>query len=202
MIMKANNNSHPRGKWAHRFVKMSLLNGVLAIVLTSYLLYLAVFGVPAASRIIAGGGAGTWLIVGYFGYITIGVLATIVFALLYRYLEVDLRRTFTKFSSGLTWLALVLWTVGVIGSMWLMMHAGYSGGAASLSTSVGGLGWTAGQIHTDIMQFYPSYIAGFMGIAVAGILLGLIGYAVTWLRPSKVESAVPSAVGRSGVNSR
>jgi len=192
--MKTHNNNHFRGKWTNRFVKLSLFNGILAIILTSYLLYLAVYGVPAASRIVAGGGAGTWLTVGYLGYIVIGVLTTMVIALLYRYLEVDLRKTFIKFASGLTWLAIVLWNVGIIGSMWLMMYAGYSGGAAALSTSVGGLGWTAGQIHTDIMQYYPPYIAIFMGTAILGVLLGLIGYVATWLRPSEIETPVQAPV--------
>jgi hypothetical protein len=50
----------------------------------------ALFGpwtTPSASRVIAGGSAGTWLFVGYSLYMIIGVIAVAVTAIFYFYIE-------------------------------------------------------------------------------------------------------------------
>ena len=70
-----------QSKWANRFVIAAIIQGALAAALTSYLLYQGVWGFPAASRIVAGGGAGTWLTVGYLVYIVLGPISAAVTAL-------------------------------------------------------------------------------------------------------------------------
>ncbi len=171
-----------RSKWANRFVIAAIIQGALAAALTSYLLYEGVWGVPAASRIVAAGGAGMWLTVGYLVYIPLGPIAAAVTAQFYQHIETIQQKPYRGLSNVLAWGHIVLMNVGVVGATWLMMNAGYRGGAAAIPTSQGGLGWTGLQVHTDIMQYYPPYIAVFIAIAIVGALAGGLGYVLTWRR--------------------
>ncbi len=182
-------------KWANRWILAAIVQGALLVGLTAYLLYQGVYGTPAASRIVAGGGAGTWLTVGYVGYVMLGVLAVAVTALFYRHIELDLGKPYGRLPSLFAWVHLFFTNVGVTVSTWLMMNAGYRGGAAALPTSVGGLGWTAFQVHTEIMQYYPPYIAVFMAIGLGGAVAGGVGYVLAWLWPAKATSNASTAVG-------
>ena len=177
-----------QSKWANRFVIAAIIQGALAAALTSYLLYQGVWGFPAASRIVAGGGAGTWLTVGYLVYIVLGPIATAVTALFYQHLEAHLHKLYTGLTNILAWIHLVLMNVGVVGGTWLMMNAGYRGGAAAMSVAQGGLGWSganAGLVHSEIMVFYPPYIAVFIAIALVGAIAGGLGYVIAWRRTLK-----------------
>ncbi|MEK6851467.1 MAG: hypothetical protein AABY30_02890 [Candidatus Thermoplasmatota archaeon] len=180
----------PTSKWANRFVFAAILQGLLALGLTAYLLYHAVFGQPAASRIVAGGGAGMWMTVGYLGYLTLGLVGTAVTAQMYRHLEAYLSKPFTGRSQVFPWLHLILWNVGVTGATWLMINAGYRGGAAAIGTQFGGLGYNAGQVHT-IMVAYTLWIAATMAVALAGAFLGIVGYLLVWARPAKAAIRLP-----------
>ncbi len=183
--MKEGGEVRQVSKWANRFILAAIIQGGLASGLTAYLLYEGTYGVPAASRIVAGGGAGTWLTVGYLGYLIFGLLAVAVTALFYRHIEVDLGKPYRGLTNLLAWGHLILLNVGVVGATWLMMHAGYRGGAAQLPTSFGGLGWTgdkAGLVHEQIMQYYPPYIAVFIAVALVGALMGGLGYVLAWVR--------------------
>ena len=181
-----------QSKWANRFVIAAIIQGALAAGLTSYLLYQGLFGVPAASRIVAGvgggqgaGGAGMWLTVGYLVYIVLGPIAAAVTALFYQHIEAHLQKPYNGFTNWLAWIHLVLMNVGVVGGTWLMMNAGYRGGAAALSVAIGGLGWNAAQVHENIMVVYPTYIAVFIAIALVGAIAGGLGYVISWRRTLK-----------------
>lgn len=177
-----------QSKWANRFVIAAIIQGALAAALTSYLLYQGVFGFPAASRIVAAGGAGTWLTVGYLVYIVLGPIAAAVTALFYQHIEAHLHKPYTGLTNVLAWIHLVLMNVGVVGGTWLMMNAGYRGGAAAMPVAQGGLGWTganAGLVHSEIMVFYPPYIAVFIAIALVGAIAGGLGYVISWRRTLK-----------------
>ena len=173
-------------KWADRFIKAAIIQGALAAALTAYLLYEGVYGTPAASRIIANlgaaGNAGIWLTVGYLVYIPLGPIAAAVTALFYQHLEAHMHKPYTGLTNILAWAHIILMNVGVVGATWLMMNAGYRGGAAALPTSSGGLGWTTLQIHTNIMEGYPGYIAPFVAIAIVGAVAGGLGYLIAWRR--------------------
>ena len=178
-----------RGKWANRFVLAAIVQSLLAVTLMTYLLYQGVFGVPAASRIVAGGGAGMWLTVGFFAFIIFGPIGMALAAGLFRQLESHMGRIAKGWTNYVLWVAILAYNVGVVGATWLMMHAGYRGGAAALPVQFGGLGWTgasAALVHSQIMVYYPPYIAAFMAAALGGALLGLVGYALVWAR--KVEA--------------
>ena len=193
LTMSAEAEVPQASKWATRFILATIIQGALAIGLTAWLLYSAVFGVPAASKIVAGGGAGTWLTVGYLGYLIAGLVATAGAAFFYQFMEVRLRKPFKGFTNALAWAHLFLWNIGVVGATWLMMHAGFRGGAAQLSVANGGLGWTgaqAGLVHSQIMGAYPPYIAIFFAAALIGGLLGLVGFAVTFARPAVAVAPV------------
>src|SRR3990172_8511856 len=114
-----------KSKWANRFVMAAIIQGALSAVLTAYLLYQGVWGVPAASRIVAGGGAGTWLTVGYLAFILLGPIAAAVTALFYQHIEATLEKPYAGLRNLLAWGHIVLMNVGVIGATWLMMNAGY-----------------------------------------------------------------------------
>ena len=96
----------PTSRWANRFIVAAIVQGALAAGVTSYLLYDAVYGSPGPARIVAGGSAGTWLTVGYLGYIMLGPLAAAITALFYQHLEVNLRAPYKAgrtFSPGFIW---------------------------------------------------------------------------------------------------
>lgn len=178
-------------KWANRFVVTTVIQGVLAIGLTAFLLYEAVFGIPAASRIVAGGGAGMWLTVGYLGYLVLGLLATGMMAFLYRHLEMHVGKAYGGLAGVLAWVHLVLWNAGVIGATWLMMYAGYIGGAGALSTAVGGGGLNPGQVH-EILKVFPPYIAAFIAVALVGAISGGLGYLAVWILPARRPRTAPT----------
>ena len=185
------------GKWAKRFVLATVLQTTLAVVLTAYLVYEGAFGFPAASRIVAGGGAGTWLTVGYFAFVIFGPIAMALSAGLFRQVESHMGRISGKWHDRLLWIALLTYNVGIVAGTWLMMHAGYRGGAAAMSVSSGGLGWSgdkAALVHSQIMAVYPPYIAAFLGVALFGAFLGIVGLLLVWARPAKApEKGVPAA---------
>src|SRR5206468_3460808 len=91
----------PTSRWANRFIIAAIVQGALAAGVTSYLLYDAVYGSPGPARIVAGGSAGTWLTVGYLGYIMLGPLAAAVTALFYQHLEVNLRAPYKGWPNAL-----------------------------------------------------------------------------------------------------
>jgi hypothetical protein len=172
-------------KWADRFIKAAIIQGALAAVLTSYLLYEGLWGTPAASKIVAGGGAGTWLLVGYLVYVPLGPIAAAVTALFYQHLEAHMQKPYTGLTNLLAWGHIVLMNVGVVGATWLMMNAGYRGGASTFPVSQGGLGYSganAGLVHANIMVGYPPYIGAFIAIAIVGALAGGLGYVLNWRR--------------------
>lgn len=182
-------------KWANRFVFAAVVQGLLALGLTAHLLYQATFGVPAVSKIVAGGSAGTWLTVGYLGYLILGLVGTAVTASIYRHLEYYQNKPFTGKTNLFGWAHLVLWNVGVTASTWLMMYAGYMGGKAAMAVSQGGLGYSgdkAGLVHSLVMQYYPPYIAALMAVALVGAFLGIVGYLLVWARPSKAPAPRPT----------
>ena len=166
-----------KGKWAGRFIWASVVQGIFAVFWTIFIVAPGV--VPEPSRVIAGGSGGTWLFVGYVLYILIGVVAVAVTALFYFYIEGIQGKIYSGLRNLLAWAHLVLMNVGAAGATWLMMTGGYLAGRALLPTSVGGLGWNPGQVHVNILQYYPQPLFIFVVVATAGVLLGGLGYVVS-----------------------
>ena len=173
-------------KWASRFITTAIIQGLLATILTGYFVLGQATGFlkPAFSRVIAAGGAGNWFTVGYLSYLVVGVIGVAVTALFYYYIEVVLGKPYRGFANVLAWIHLIFMNVGVVGATWLMIYGGYRGGAAMLPPEVGGLGWTGKEVHEYILGPLPFPITIFIIILGIGVLLGGLGYVITWRRKS------------------
>ena len=118
-------------KMAGLFLYAAILQGAIAAVIT----FLGAFGDQiglypvGVARVIAGGEAGTWFIMGYLTYIIVGVVAMAVTSLFYFYIETVLGKAYTGAAKALAWVHLVLGNIGVAGAAILTMVGGYLGGA-------------------------------------------------------------------------
>ncbi len=166
--------------WARRFIGAAVIQGALAFGLFAFLLYLGLFGAreQQPSRIIAGGSVGTWLLVGFAGYLIVGVLGVGLSALFYQYIEGVRNKHYGGLNAGLAWAHLVLLNVGAIGASWLMMLAGFTGGSHLLSSTTPPPA-VYSEVHT-LIEGYVMPIAIFMGVGGLGVLLGGLGYFRAW----------------------
>jgi hypothetical protein len=165
-------------KMATLFLYAAIVQGAIAALIT----FLGGFGDQiglfpvSVSRVIAGGEAGTWFIMGYVMYIVVGVVAMAVTSLFYFFIETVQGKTYTGPAKAFAWIHLVLGNIGVGGAAILAMVGGYLGGAAMQPSKFGGMGWDTGQVHVNILQYYTEPIAAFLLLALIGFLLGGIGY--------------------------
>ncbi|MDG6999472.1 MAG: hypothetical protein JRN15_10195 [Nitrososphaerota archaeon] len=167
-------------KWSNRFIWAAIIQGLAATLLTVPIVLPWV--TPSVAMVIAGGSAGTWFTVGYLTYIMVGVIAVAVTALFYHHFEVDMGKRYRGASNYLAWIHLILMNVGVAAAAYMMMYGGYFGGAALMSTAQGGLGWNAGQVHTQILAPLVDPIGIAIIVAGIGVLAGGIGYFVNYFR--------------------
>jgi hypothetical protein len=162
------------------FLYAAIIQGAIAAVIT----FLGAFGDQiglypvAVSRVIASGEAGTWFTVGYLTYLTVGVVAMAVTSLFYFYIETVQGKVYRGISKRLAWIHLVFGNVGVAGAAILAMIGGYLGGAAMQPPDFGGKGWSTGQVHVNILQYYPEPIAVFLVLGLVGFLAGGLGYLI------------------------
>ncbi|MEM4311238.1 MAG: hypothetical protein QXX95_02490 [Nitrososphaerales archaeon] len=172
--------------WSSRFIIAAIAQGLLATLLTAYFVLGQTFGflVPAFSRVIAAGGAGMWFTVGYLSYLIVGVVSMAVTALFYQHIEVTLQKPYKGITNILAWIHLILMNVGVVGATWLMVYGGYIAGGGMLPAAVGGKGWDAGKAHEFLAPLVPP-ITIFIAILAIGVLLGGLGYVMSWLRKER-----------------
>ena len=163
-----------RGNWAGRFIWASIIQGLFAVLWTLFIVdpYLT-YG---PSKVISGGGAGTWFFVGYITYVLVGVVAVAVTAIFYFYIESVLDKVYRGLTSYLAWAHLILMNVGVAGACFLLMLGGYRAGVASAPVSSGGGGLTSGQIHVQILSQLINPVGLLIIAAALGAILGGIGY--------------------------
>jgi heme/copper-type cytochrome/quinol oxidase subunit 1 len=163
-----------RGRWAGRFIWASIIQGLLAVLWTLFIInpYLT-YG---PSKVIAGGGAGTWFFVGYVSYVLVGVVGVAVTAIFYFYIESVLGKAYSGLTSYLAWAHIILMNVGVAGACFLLMWGGYHAGVAQASVSSGGGGLTTGQIHVQILSQLVNPTGYFIVMAAGGAILGGLGY--------------------------
>lgn len=184
-------------KWATRFLGAAIVQGAIGFLVASVLLYLAVFGQPAASRIVAGGGAGTWFVVGAIAYGLVGILAVAVSALFYHHIEVTLGNPYSGWRNYAGWIHLVLGAGAGSAAALLTAYGGYAAGAAMLPTNVGGGGHTppAGfeYVHENILGPLVIPIAGLIGLSLLGFFVGGVGYVTAWMAARKPSGRGSSA---------
>lgn len=167
-------------KMAGYFLYAAMVQGAIAVVIT----FLGALGdqiglLPVAvSRIIAGGSAGTWFVMGYVTYLIVGVVAMAVTSLFYFFIESIQGKQYNAAAKVLSWIHLVFANVGVAGAALAAMWGGYWGGVAMASKSVGGLGGTAADAHVLALGPVEYPIVAFLIIAIIGFLAGGVGYLI------------------------
>jgi len=171
------------GKWAGRFIWAAIIQGVIAAIATVLIVEpLSYFNINwyfSPSRVIAGGGGGTWMFTGYIAFLVVGVVATAVTAIFYVYIEGIMGKVYTGLRTYLAWGHLIFMNVGVAVSMGLMMYGGYLAGWSGTAVSGGGLGYTDEQIHVTYLGPLVNPIGGFILLAVLGAILGGLGYVLS-----------------------
>lgn len=174
-------------KWAPRFLGASIIQGGFAFGVMAVLLYLAVFGQPAASRIVAAGGAGTWLVVGLIAYALVGVLGIAVSALFYQYLESTLGVVYGGWRTFAAWSHLALGGGAGSAAALLAAYGGYLAGAALLPSDppIFGGGLTTLQVHVEILAPLALPIAILIALSLLGFFIGGIGYVTAWMAARK-----------------
>lgn len=178
-----------QGKWAGRFIWAAVIQGLIALVVTLLIVEpVSIFNISwyySPSKVIAGGGAGTWMFTGYILYLVVGVIAVAVTAIFYFYFEGIMGKLYHGATNYLAWGHYVLLNVGVAGSMLLMIWGGYRAGVAAASTASGGLGWTTLEIHENILGPLVNPIGALVVIAALGALLGGLGFIMNQRRGTK-----------------
>jgi hypothetical protein len=161
-------------KWSNRFIWAAILQGLVATLATVPIVLPWIN--PAVSKVIAGGGAGTWFTVGYLSYIVVGVIAVAVTALFYQHFEVTLGKPYSRLTNALAGIHLVLMNVGALAACALMMYGGYFAGAAIIN------GQTALWVHENILSQLVNPI-GYAIIATGvGVLAGGLGFFINYFR--------------------
>lgn len=175
-----------QSKMARLFIYAAIVQGAIAAGIT----FLGAFGDQihlypvAVSRVIAGGEAGTWFVMGYLTYLIVGVVAMAVTSLFYFYIETVLGKVYNRTARMLAWTHLVLGNVGVAGAALLAMMGGYLGGAAMQPQNFGGMNYTTTQVHVHYLQYYSTPIAVFLTLGLLGFFAGGLGYLIA-LRSKK-----------------
>jgi hypothetical protein len=163
--------------WTRRFMWAALIQGGVMFIITGVLLALNSPwppGMYSPARAVAGGSAGTWLEVGYVGYVLFLVLGTAMSAFFYYYIESVENRPYTGRNNLLAWGHLLLGNIaGGIGLI-LMMNGGYQAAAALAA------GQSIGAVHTNILYPIEFPIAYLFAIGAIGPFLGGLGYFLQW----------------------
>jgi hypothetical protein len=185
MSMKDRNN------WTSRFIKATIIQMMLASVLTLFLLIGIIGPLRLLSFLISYNAsdapfAGAWFNFGYFTYL-IGVLAIGMMAMIYKYFEQTVHIGYNRATRVLAALNFILMNAGIVIATWPMMIAGYIGGVSQMSSVWGGKGIAVMQVHETIFVPYGVTIlvaVGILGTAL-GIILGSIGFFVNLKRNTR-----------------
>ena len=184
-----------QSRWASRFIGMTfVLGGVAWIVFALLVLGNVLAGMgnfvlgPATSRIVAGGGAGSWFTMGILAYLIVGVGGVGFTAFFYQHIEATMGSPLTGWRKAGAWVHLLLGGLGSAGASLLMAWGGFQAGAALLTTDLGGGGQNVPYVHANILNPIVVPIAVLMGIALLGYLVGGIVLATAW-RVARTKSA-------------
>ena len=168
-------------KWSNRFIFAAIIQGAIATVLTIPIVLPWVS--PAVSQVIASGSAGTWFLVGYVMYITVGVIAVGLTALFYHHFEINLGKSFKGLvGNTLGWVHLIFMNVGAAVASGLLMYGGYFGERGLMPTSEGGLAQTTGWVHVNTLSALIDPTGYALIVCGIGVLAGGLGFLVAFLR--------------------
>lgn len=171
-----------QGKWAGRFIWAAIIQGAIIAVVTVLIVepwtFFNVSSYYSPSKVIAGGGGGTWMFTGYVLYLVVGVVAVAVTAIFYFYIEDVVGKTYRGLPNYLAWGHYVFMNVGVAASMLLMIWGGWEAGYAAAAVSQGGLGLTDEQIHVQYLGQLVDPIGALVLLATLGAVLGGLGFII------------------------
>ena len=174
-------------RWASRFIGATfILGGVAWAILAVLVLGNVLAGIgnytlgPATSRIVAGGGAGSWFTMGILAYLLIGVAGIGMSALFYNHIEATLGSPLTGWRNIAGWIHLIVGGIAAAAATLLMTWGGFQAGAALLTRDVGGGGQNVGYVHANILNPIVVPLAILMGFALLGYLVGGIGLLSAW----------------------
>ncbi len=177
-----------RSRWVSRFIGATFISGGVAwaiiavLVLGNVLAGMGNYALgPASSRIVAGGGAGSWFTMGLLSYLLIGVAGIGMSALFYNHVEVTLGSPLTGWRNIAAWIHLVVGGIAAAGASLLMTWGGFQAGAALLPTTSGGGGRDTAYVHANILNPIVIPLAALMGVALLGYLAGGIGLMSAWM---------------------
>lgn len=181
-----------KSRWTGRFIGATfILGGVAWAILALLVLGNVLAGIgnytlgPASSRIVAGGGAGSWFTMGILAYGLVGIGGMGLTALFYQHVEVTLSSRLAGWRNIAAWIHLTLGGIGAAAASLLMAWGGFRAGAALLPTNLGGGGQAIPYVHTNILEPIVIPIAVLMGIALLGYLAGGIVLATAWVAARK-----------------
>jgi hypothetical protein len=184
-----------RSRWAGRFIGATFILGGIAwaiiavLVLGNVLAGTGNYSLgPASSRIVAGGGAGSWFTMGLLAYLLIGVAGIGMSALFYQHVEVTLGSPLWGWRSIAAWIHLTVGGMGAAAASLLMTWGGFQAGAALLTPDVGGGGQNVGYVHANILAPIVIPLAVLMGIGLLGYLAGGIGLLSGWMAARRGSS--------------
>ncbi|MFP3952090.1 MAG: cbb3-type cytochrome c oxidase subunit I [Candidatus Bathyarchaeia archaeon] len=163
-------------RWPRYFFIASVLHG-LAIALWSFLFILDGVGITLnLSRIIAGGGVGTWFTLGYLLYLVTGFVGMAIQGTIY-YIAPRLSGK-ELYSEKLATAHFVLMNIAIVCVTWMLGIAGYQGGTLTLADRVN-------EIHPRIVV-YVQPIGYCIIIGTLAALLGGINILMT-LKSNSIE---------------
>ncbi len=176
-----------KSRWASRFIGATFVLGGIAWAIIAVLVLgnvLAGTGNytlgPASSRIVAGGGAGSWFTMGLLAYLLIGVAGIGMSALFYQHLEATLGSPLTGWRNT-AWIHLTVGGIAAAAASLLMTWGGFQAGAALLPVASGGGGRDTAYVHANILNPIVVPLAVLMGIALLGYLAGGVGLLSGWM---------------------
>src|SRR5256884_9116912 len=120
----------------------------------------------ASSRIVAGGGAGSWFTMGILAYLIVAVGGTGFTAFFYQHIEGTMGSALVGGRNIGAWIHLTLGSLGSAGASLIMAWGGFQAGAALLNTDGGGGGQKVPYVPTDILRPPPRPDAALHGIAL------------------------------------
>lgn len=154
--------------WTRRFSLLAAVNTVIAVGWV-----VPLFLDPRIPRTVAGGSVGTWGVLGFLLWITVGCLGFAAFAGMH-YLTP--RVTGRRLGDGLAWAHLSLMEVGTLVTTSLLGVAGYVGGTALLE------GAGPAEVHQRIAFVVEPVpvVAIFALIAGIGVFLGVVNHLIAY----------------------
>jgi hypothetical protein len=195
-----------RSGWAGRFIGLTFaLGGVAWLVIGLLVLGNVLAGTgnyalgPASSRIVAGGGAGSWFTMGILSFLLVGIGGAGFTALFYQHIEGTLGLSLTGWRNAGAWVHLLAGGLGAAAASLLMAWGGFQAGGYLLGPSAGGgcagsdasppnVGACIGYVHTNFLSPIALPIAILMAVALLGYLVGGVVLGTAWMAGRKKQA--------------